>query len=223
MFHLTQTQCEVCHRHLLDWCFDGPRRTCQACVRKAAQTGAGVSTAIHGTLVRKDVPLDHHDIPTAFQHAGAELTDHLNDRLRITPVRFYVLVEVDVERETVEGPLTVATTFASDIITLLTPHDISEMLADAQSAVERRIQRFSAMGSGWILSHVKRITLKSCTYNPLGGSSYLKCPLKIERTRAVVNIHNNDEKCFLWAVLAHVHPADVTTTVSQNTSHSRTS
>lgn len=44
-------------------------------------------------------------------------------------------------------------------------------------------------------------------FSPLEGSSYIKLPKDIENKKAVVNVHNQDERCFLWAVLSALHPA----------------
>ena len=37
----------------------------------------------------------------------------------------------------------------------------------------------------------------------LNGSSYVKIPL---RTNAILNIQNNDKYCFIWSILASLHP-----------------
>lgn len=42
---------------------------------------------------------------------------------------------------------------------------------------------------------------------PLRGSSYIELPKKISDQQAVINITNNDQKCFLWSILASIHPA----------------
>ena len=40
------------------------------------------------------------------------------------------------------------------------------------------------------------------------GSSYLKSPNKIEHSMSVVNIKNEDNKCFLYSILAKLHPVE---------------
>ena len=37
----------------------------------------------------------------------------------------------------------------------------------------------------------------------MNGSSYVKIPLG---NYAILNIENNDEKCFLWSILAYLYP-----------------
>jgi len=43
-------------------------------------------------------------------------------------------------------------------------------------------------------------------YVPLTGSSYVPLPSKILKKKAILNIHNKDQKCFIWSVLAALHP-----------------
>ena len=45
------------------------------------------------------------------------------------------------------------------------------------------------------------------TYEPLSGSSYIPTPLEIQKSKAVLNIQNDDNKCIVWSILAHLHPA----------------
>ena len=45
-------------------------------------------------------------------------------------------------------------------------------------------------------------------YNPTKGSSYIPLPDWISNKKAIVNIQNKDEKCFLWCILRYLHPID---------------
>lgn len=44
------------------------------------------------------------------------------------------------------------------------------------------------------------------TYSPLVGSSYVKLPQKLEDKKAILNVQNQDERCFVWSVLASLQP-----------------
>ena len=41
---------------------------------------------------------------------------------------------------------------------------------------------------------------------PLQGSSYLRLPRELVDKKAILNIKNDDERCFVWSVLAALHP-----------------
>ena len=41
----------------------------------------------------------------------------------------------------------------------------------------------------------------------LNGTSYVKIPL---RSNAILNVQNNDKNCFIWSLLASLHPCENT-------------
>ena len=45
-------------------------------------------------------------------------------------------------------------------------------------------------------------------YVPLTGSQYIELPPKVKNSKAVINIQNDGDKCFLWSVLAHLYEAN---------------
>ena len=42
----------------------------------------------------------------------------------------------------------------------------------------------------------------------MNGSSYIPLPDWISKKRAIINIQNRDEKCFLWCILRYIYPRD---------------
>ena len=44
-------------------------------------------------------------------------------------------------------------------------------------------------------------------YVLLKGSQYIDLPPEIKNSKAVINIQNDDDKCFLWSVLAYLNEA----------------
>ena len=61
------------------------------------------------------------------------------------------------------------------------------------------------MGSGWSVLSVERLELHIAPYLPISLSSYVVTPSYIAKKKAVVNIQNEDNFCFLWSVLAALH------------------
>ena len=74
--------------------------------------------------------------------------------------------------------------------------------------IYQRSQEFQAEGSGWALERVMSLTVHTVYYQPLMGNSYIKLPEYVARKKAVLNIQNQDDKCILWSILAHLHPMD---------------
>ena len=55
---------------------------------------------------------------------------------------------------------------------------------------------------GWCLLNLVSLSLNVVRYNPLQASSFIELPKSIKAKMACVNVQNNDDKCFLWAVLS---------------------
>ena len=64
------------------------------------------------------------------------------------------------------------------------------------------------MGSGWNVLIVERLELHVTLYLPISASSYISTPSYITQKKAVLNMQNEDNFCFLWSVLAALHPVE---------------
>ena len=61
-------------------------------------------------------------------------------------------------------------------------------------------------GSGFVIEKIIFLNVHIWKSDPLKASSYIDLPKEIKLKKAVVNIQNNDNICFLWSDLAHLHP-----------------
>ena len=53
-----------------------------------------------------------------------------------------------------------------------------------------------------------QLEIHTVDFNPANGSSYIPLPDWIKNKKAIVNIENKDEKCFLWCILRYLHPKE---------------
>ncbi|GBN91024.1 hypothetical protein AVEN_195498-1, partial [Araneus ventricosus] len=72
--------------------------------------------------------------------------------------------------------------------------------------IQTSCEEFQARGSGWVIDAILYFEVNTCTYHPLAASSFIPLPSAIAKKRAIINIKNTDNKCFLWCVLAALHP-----------------
>ena len=56
--------------------------------------------------------------------------------------------------------------------------------------------------SGWQIDSINAVNLNIAKYNAIRGASYIPTPSAIQVKKAVVNIKNKDQKCFLYSILA---------------------
>ncbi|GFX51680.1 uncharacterized protein TNCV_5013831 [Trichonephila clavipes] len=87
--------------------------------------------------------------------------------------------------------------------------DLNEFYNGAVDKLKREVEEFEARGSGWRHIEIKYLELRINKYNPLRGASYIDLPKTIKAKKAVINVKNlDDNKCFMWAILSALHPAD---------------
>ena len=47
-------------------------------------------------------------------------------------------------------------------------------------------------------------------YRPLSGISYIKFPAELRSSKkGLINIKNNNQKCFLWCHIRHINPVKI--------------
>ena len=85
----------------------------------------------------------------------------------------------------------------------LTETDVNKI--DVKSQLENQIQIQETKESGWIFDKFSSMKIRFYKTEELKGSSYVKIPL---RSNALKNIKNNDKYCFIWSILASLHPCE---------------
>ena len=85
----------------------------------------------------------------------------------------------------------------------LTQTDINNI--DVVSPFEHQKQQQEMKDSGWRFDKINSMTVYFYKTTELNGSNYVKIPL---RSNTILNIENNDKYCFLWSILAFLHPCN---------------
>ena len=73
------------------------------------------------------------------------------------------------------------------------------------SPLEFQIQQQEMKDSGWRFDKINSMTIYFYKTTEMNGSNYIKIPL---RSNAILNVENNDKYCFLWSILAWLHPCN---------------
>ncbi|CAB4003653.1 Gastrula zinc finger [Paramuricea clavata] len=85
--------------------------------------------------------------------------------------------------------------------------DIESTAAQNQLTILARIETFQNLGSNWIILNIESHYLNIAMYKPLKSSSYMKLPADIINPKCgIINMKNNDNKCFMWSHVRHVRP-----------------
>ena len=86
--------------------------------------------------------------------------------------------------------------------------DVDKLIEICYESIEARIEGYIEKGSGWYFKEVEKLEIHTVEFNPTKGSSYINLPDWIKNEKAIVNIKNKDEKCFLWCILRYLHPKE---------------
>ena len=69
-----------------------------------------------------------------------------------------------------------------------------------------RIDNLINEESGWIIESIEAECVNIYIYSPLVGSTYIELPDKLKNPmKGLINIKNNDNKCFLWRHIRHLN------------------
>ena len=83
-------------------------------------------------------------------------------------------------------------------------------LENAFQEILYRIDNWINEGSGWIVELIECQCIKFSTYRLLSGSFYIKLPVELKSPeKGLINIKNNDQKCFLWCHVRHINPVKI--------------
>ena len=71
-----------------------------------------------------------------------------------------------------------------------------------------KMATFQPMGSGWRLYSIIKLELHTTRYNPLRGETWIPLPKELANKKAIINMKNKDNKCFLWCGLRALNPCE---------------
>ena len=185
--------------------------TCNSCVNKTKMVGRGEKReALNKAIVSHMLELGEvkTDLLQVLAEKEAEITAILDEDLKEKKgLKWYITVKVRFTKENQSGEsVSSEPIFRTKMAILLNMAGFEEVLAAAYQDLHKKFQEFQREGSGWNIDQVVELQVHTIDYKPLMGSSYIPLPEYIQKKRAVLNIQNDDQKCFLWSILAALHP-----------------
>ena len=135
------------------------------------------------------------------------MRNHRNVKVRM------ILVCIMEKLEEVKGSAKIETSetkvyFNTETFINLESMDVKVILSQMIKEILEKISMFQKGDSGWYFKEVTRLEIHIVDYKPIKGSSYIPLPDIIMRKKAIINMENKDNKCFLWSVLRYLHPIE---------------
>ena len=147
---------------------------------------------------------DIYDGLSFLMYAGSSIINVLNSNRGIKAILYFNCI---MEREGAGGTISEPFYFHSTIKIILENTDVGEILKEMVDEIETAIQKTeNAQGSGWVLVKVINITLHTAKWDPLNAGSYIELPEFLKNKKAIINMKNQDDKCFMWCVLRALNP-----------------
>ena len=85
--------------------------------------------------------------------------------------------------------------------------EVKRVVSSSVVKRDKDIETFTHNGSGWRFIGLDRVVVSVYDYNPARGRSYIPTPPALASTKAIINVQNTDNKCFMWSVLAALFPS----------------
>ena len=97
--------------------------------------------------------------------------------------------------------------FNSKAFTILNSEEIIDALDKAAEEINNKIAVWLSEGSGWTIEVILQHYINIVKYLPLRGNSYLPLPGELRNPKkGLINLKNEDDKCFLWCHVRHLNP-----------------
>ena len=140
-----------------------------------------------------------------LQNARQNITDVLKNNRRM---KVKMILRCNMERMGNSGRVIQPAAFYSATEVNLDGTDEKELYDTMVEKILEKIAKFQSMGSCWRFHKVIRLELHTVEYKPLRGETYIPLPEELTVKKAIINMKNNDNKCFLWCVLRALNPRD---------------
>ena len=96
--------------------------------------------------------------------------------------------------------------YSHPVEVVLTQNNLSTFYNNLIDKFEAWVDKFQERGSGFVFDSIKSVKVKLYKYEHQRASSYI--PLQFKSSN-IINVQNkNDNKCFLWSILASLFPAN---------------
>jgi hypothetical protein len=98
--------------------------------------------------------------------------------------------------------------FGSKNHKLIGTDDTEEAQSIMREKMLKSFSEYQRRGSGWRLRRVTQLEIHIGEFQPLRGKKHEPLPKSIVSKKAIINMKNDDDKCFKWAITRALNPID---------------
>ena len=148
-----------------------------------------------------------YDPKTFFQKTRNILIKFFKEN-KNTKMKMILICQMQKTDLTTGDTVEVEADFHSDIEINIAEKDDKKLLDKMIARIEEVLANFQQSGSNWVFQEIQRLEIHFANWQPLGGSTFIPLPAKLKNKKGVINIKNEDNRCFKWCVVRALHPVD---------------
>ena len=143
-----------------------------------------------------------------LQNTRSVVNNHLNKLLNeIKGLKFVETLKVTFKKVSNNEIIDKTAYFNNKAQTIINNLNITESLNLSEQQLLNFIALWVSEGSGWTIESIDNHYLNIVKYKPINGSSYIQLPPELQNSaKGLINLKNNDNKCFLWCHIRHLNP-----------------
>jgi hypothetical protein len=148
------------------------------------------------------------DFETEMKHIKKSVLKQLNSLfIKYGPIKVIFSIEAEIIKDVLDGiDITALAMFNSASskksgTAILNQKQLEGTYADGIEKIKKDMEEYLQNGSEWKFKAIKRFFIKVTKYQSFNGSSYIELPEYINNKKCVINIKNDDDKCFIYSVL----------------------
>ena len=86
--------------------------------------------------------------------------------------------------------------------------DVNGLYQKMTDKILEGITKYNKKGNNFIFKQILSLEIHTVQYVSLGRSSYIELPESLAKKKAVINLNNKDNQCFMWAVIRALNMTD---------------
>ena len=169
-----------------------------------------VSEAIRRNTSKWMIPGGGFKDPLVFLESTTPAVERLINSIDSVGKKVHTVLVCKMGRTNPEigkGTLTIAH-FSSKTHSMISEEDIKNEYPTMKEKMLESLAKYQKLGSGWWLLSIGMLEIFMTKFKPLNGKSYKPFPKVIVKKKAVINMENDDDQCFKWAVTRALNPVE---------------
>ena len=154
--------------------------------------------------------VDKKDPLIQLNSSKSSIKDLFKDLLHeMDEFKYQITMNRTLSKEKINGDTEYASIYFNSITKTVINLDFEYSIDKSFEEILYRIDNWINEGSGWVVKSINREYVNISKHAPLFVNLFIELPDKLKHPmKGLINIRNNDNKCFLWCHVRHLNLVD---------------